>query len=172
MLTIEDSNDLRLLALPADATALETDEVKAWIVDRAWGDEMFRHLVERPGSRIEATRRVITTSYQAGSVFMGGSAAIHGTNLTDYGLQVAALPVVRGENIGLTLDALSSELVMIEPPHSADPAAPAAMIRTNIGFSARLLLPPDKVLFVIGKPQGGQTTAHAFIVSARVQSVE
>ena len=43
------------------------------------------------------------------------------------------------------------------------------MIRTNIAFSARLLLPPDKVLLVLGKPQGTQTTTHVFLVSARVQ---
>ena len=44
--TVKDSDDLRLPALPANAVVRETEEVKAWIVDREWSDDICQRLLK------------------------------------------------------------------------------------------------------------------------------
>ena len=158
-----------LLALLTNSPFRETREVQGWIVDQARADEWRSRLEGAPGTFVVASPRIVASSHQAGVMFTGGSAFLDGTNLTDYGLQVATLPRIAGQKIALTVDALNTDVVRVEASGTNEEARPIARLQTNLAFSAEALLPPETVLLILAKPEGTQGVAHAVIISARVE---
>lgn len=125
---------------------VETNGTKVWIFD---DEDLNRVGPFRREDKI-ASPRIVTAGSAQGSMFIGSSIDVDGTN-KPVGIDMKVLPRWRGGNTDLTLAFASTEVL-------TNQAAKVEVV-TNTMFALRVQLPVGKRVFAVAKGPAGKPAA-------------